>query len=63
MCLYIYSESAFAHVITSGTVGFNAKGSSGTATFGAARGNGVSLIARNGNWYVLAGANTGVTLA
>lgn len=58
----VVSETAFAHVITQGTVGFNAKGASGTATFGAAKGNGLQLIARNGNWWVL-GANVGVTIA
>jgi hypothetical protein len=59
--LVIVTETAFAHVITSGTDGFNAKGSSGTATFAAAKGNGVTLAARNGHWWVI--SNIGVTIA
>lgn len=47
----IYSETAAAHVITSSVDGFNAKGSSGTATFGAAKGNAIFLVARNGHWW------------
>ena len=43
--------TAAAHVITQATVGFNAKGSSGTATFGGAIGDAVVLISYNGNWY------------
>lgn len=57
----IYSETAFAHVVTAGTSGFNGKGASGTATFGAAKGNGIRLIARGGKWWVT--SNIGVTIA
>ena len=56
------STTAFAHVVTSGTVGFNAKGSSGTATYGAAKGNSFRIKAYQGNWYVDGGLN-GVTIA
>lgn len=57
----VIAGSAQAHVITQGTVGFNAKGSSGTVTFTAAIGNAVTLRAYNGNWYT---ANkNGVTVA
>lgn len=59
--LRVVSSTAAAHVITCSTDGFNAKGSSGTATFGAAIGNGTTLIAYNGHWYNL--AQTGITYA
>jgi len=59
--LTIITLTAQAHVITSATVGFNAKGSSGTCTYTAAIGNSVTLDAYNGNWY--ASVKTGVTLA
>ena len=58
--LRIVSTTAAAHVITC-SQGFNAKGASGTATFGAAKGNGLILISYQGRWYVL--ASTGITLA
>ena len=47
----VISMTAQAHVITGGVVGFNAKGSSGTATFGGAIGDSVTFVARTGNWY------------
>jgi hypothetical protein len=53
----VVAISAQAHVITSGVVGFNAKGSSGTLTFGGAIGDSVTLIAYQGNWYTLAKVN------
>jgi hypothetical protein len=59
--LIISSTTAHAHVITSAVDGFNAKGSSGTATFGAAIGNSVTLLAYNGHWYAI--VKTGVTIA
>lgn len=59
--LTVVSDTAFAHVVTQGTVGFNKKGSSGTATFTTAIGNGMELIAYNGNWLVP--YKTNVTLA
>src|SRR5260370_24350011 len=52
--LRIVSTTAQAHVVTSPTVGFNAKGASGTATFGAAIGNATTLVAYQGNWYNVA---------
>ena len=59
--LRIVSLSAQAHVVTCSTDGFNAKGSSGTATFAAAIGNAVYLMAYNGHWYAV--MKTGVTVA
>lgn len=53
----IVAASAQAHVVTCSTVGFNAKGSSGTLTFTAAIGNSVVLVAYNGNWYTKATRN------
>lgn len=58
--LRIYSETAFAHVITSGVDGINAKGSSGTITLGGAKGDSVTLVARNGHWWTLAKVNATV---
>ena len=58
--LWIVTTTAQAHVVTQSTVGFNAKGASGTATWAAAIGNGLLLVSYNGNWY--AGA-FGVTIA
>lgn len=60
--LRIVSTTAFAHVITSSVRGFNAKGSSGTATFGGARGDALTLVAYNGDWWTV-GAPRNVTLA
>lgn len=59
--LIITSATAAAHVITSGVRGFNGKASSGTATFGAAKGNGMVLMAFNGDWYNVSA--TGITYA
>lgn len=53
----VIALTAQAHVITCATVGFNAKGSSGTLTFGGAKGDSVKLRAYNGNWYVVASVN------
>jgi hypothetical protein len=58
--LRITSTTAVAHVITC-SQGFNAKGSPGTATFGAAKGNGMVLMAHQGQWYNV--SNTGITYA
>lgn len=49
--LRVITTTAAAHVITSSVDGFNAKGSSGTATFTAAIGNAVTFSAYNGHWY------------
>lgn len=53
----VISLTAFAHVITSGVDGFNAKGSSGTLTFGGAVGDSVRLRANGGHWYVVGKVN------
>lgn len=47
----VVAISAQAHVITGSVDGFNAKGSSGTLTFGGAIGDSVTLVAYNGHWY------------
>lgn len=57
----VVAISAQAHVITGGVDGFNAKGSSGTATFGGAIGDSVTFVAYNGHWYTLSKVN--VTIA
>ncbi len=53
----VISASAFAHVITGGVDGFNAKGSSGTLTFGGAKGDSVTLVAYGGHWYTASKVN------
>jgi len=57
----VFSTSAFAHVITGGVDGFNAKGSSGTITFANSIGSATVLVAMGGHWYTLAGI--GATVA
>lgn len=57
----VVAISAQAHVITGGVDGFNAKGSSGTATFGGAIGDSVTFVAYNGHWYTTSLVN--VTIA
>lgn len=47
----VHSSTAFAHVITQSTVGFNAKGSSGTATAATPFTGLLLLVAQGGNWY------------
>jgi hypothetical protein len=60
--LVIVSTTAFAHTVTNTSPGFNNNGAgSDVGTFGAAKGNGLSLVAYNGAWYVI--GNIGVTLA
>lgn len=56
--LSIVGTTAFAHVITSGVDGFNAKGSSGTITFAASKGSSQTLVAYNGHWYTLGGVGS-----
>lgn len=60
--LYIVSTTAQAHTITATTIGFNAANTDGdVATLGAAIGNGLVVVAYQGEWYVL--ANTNATIA
>lgn len=61
LTVVVVSLTAQAHVITSAVEGFNDKGSSGTATFGGAIGDSVTLTAYQGNWYTTAKVN--VTIA
>jgi hypothetical protein len=49
--LVIWTETAFAHVITCASNGFNDKGASGTLTWTATKGLGTRLVARNGRWW------------
>lgn len=58
--LEFISTTAAAHVVTCAQ-GFNGKGSSGTATLGAAKGNGFRIMAYGGQWYNA--GNTGCTYA
>lgn len=58
----IISATAAAHTVTADTIGFNAgDAAKDVGTFGAAIGNGMTVIAYGGEWLVL--TNTGVTLA
>lgn len=57
----VVSATAQAHVITGGVDGFNAKGSSGTATYGGAIGDAVIFVANGGHWYTASKVN--VTIA
>lgn len=58
----IVSTTAAAHTITATTIGFNAGDTDGdVATLGGAIGDGLSVVAYQGEWYVL--TNTNATLA
>lgn len=58
----IVSSTAAAHTVTATTIGFNAADAAGdVGTFGAAIGNGLRVVAYQGEWYVL--NNIGVTIA
>jgi hypothetical protein len=59
--ILVYSETAFAHVVTCATDGFNAKGSSGTMTNAATADDYFMMVARNGHWRII--ANVGFTKA
>jgi len=56
------ATTAQAHTVTAGTIGFNA-GNAGAdvATFGGAIGDGFTVVAYEGEWYVT--SNINVTLA
>lgn len=55
--LIVVAASAQAHVITNASTGFNAKGSSGTLTFGGAIGDSCILVSEGGNWYTASTRN------
>lgn len=58
----IVSSTAAAHTVTATTIGFNAADAAGdVGTFAAAIGNGLRVVAYQGEWYVL--NNIGVTIA
>jgi len=60
--IVIVSTTAAAHTVTVSTAGMNDLGTSAdVGTFGAAKGNGLTLVAYQGDWYVT--SNIGVTLA
>ena len=60
--IHFVSATAFAHTVTRATEGFNDLGASGdVATFAAAKGNGFTVVAYEGDWFVL--SNIGVTIA
>lgn len=59
--LTVLSTSAFAHTVTQASIGFNGGGgASDVATFGAAIGNSITVVAYGGVWFVQ--NLTGVTL-
>lgn len=52
--LTIITDTAQAHTVTNAAPGFNGAGAGGdVATFTAARGNGMQLVAYNGVWYTI----------
>ena len=51
--IYVQSLTGFAHVITSPVDGFNAKGSSGTATAATTFIGLLMLVADGGHWYTM----------
>lgn len=60
--LSIVSTTAKAHTITATTIGFNAgDAAADVATLGGAIGDGLTVVAYNGEWYVL--NNINATLA
>jgi len=60
--IVIVSTTAAAHTGTVSTTGMNDLGTSGdVATFGLAKGNGLTLVAYQNDWYVT--SNIGATLA
>lgn len=60
--LSIISTTAAAHTVTFATVGFNDLGASGdVGTFGGAKGDGFTIRAYNGGWFVA--SNINVTIA
>lgn len=62
MEITILSTTAFAHTVTRSTTGFNGAGASGdVATYGAAAGNAMTIVAYGGVWYTK--NLQGVTLA
>lgn len=62
MILHIRSTTAYAHTITNTSPGFNNLSTSGdVATLGGAVGDGLSVYAYNGIWWVL--QNVNATLA
>lgn len=60
--IVIVSTTAAAHTVTVATAGFNDGGTaSDVGTFGAAKGNGITVVAYQGDWYVT--SNINVTFA
>lgn len=58
----VIASTAHAHTVTVATAGFNDLGASGdVATFGGAKGDGMEVVAYNGDWYTV--ARTNITLA
>lgn len=56
--VHIVSTTAQAHTITATTIGFNAANAAGdVATLGGAIGDGLSVVAYQGEWYVLNSIN------
>lgn len=58
------ATTANAHTVTAAIIGFNAlDGAGDIATFGGAVGDGFSVEARAGEWWVVPGSNLNVTIA
>lgn len=62
--LVFFSTTAQAHTLTIATIGFNAgNAAADVGTFGGAIGDGVVLVAYEGEWYIVPGTNLNVTLS
>jgi hypothetical protein len=60
--IYIVSTTAQTHTVTCATIGFNAgNADTDVGTFGGAIGDGFTVVAYGGEWYVM--SNIDVTLA
>ena len=62
--IWIIATTAAAHTVTATTIGFNALNTDGDlGTFGGAVGDGIGVMAFQGEWYVIPGSNLNVTLS
>lgn len=60
--IQIVSATAAAHTVTVATAGFNDLGAAGdVATFGGAKGDGMTVVAYNGDWFILHRTNITLT--
>jgi hypothetical protein len=61
LSLNIYSDTAFAHTVTTAALFANGAALANVATFKAFRGSGITLRAFNGVWQVMASNVTSIT--